>query len=371
MKPISFPFDFNHKLIVLSVVINGKKTLRVVLDTGMPGDGLLLFKTRKTEELDLSFSNRLIAGGDSLKTVPVQLADDVVIDFPGLRLPKQSILVVDGNPFPVQTDIDGIVGYALLHRFAVKLDFDKCLMRCWLSKEYKCENQFVELPLVFREGFPYFPCSVSTSNGDQLSIFAYLDLGAASTIALNSDTHDEFKFTDEAIESKISSALGGTVFGRVNRIETLDIAGFPLKNVIATSCGGELARCIGQDGVHEASIGTDVLRRFKVVIDYSNKRLFLTPGSSFHEPFRFSMSGLTVRKMKLGHFLIEHVTPNSPGSESGLQKGDIIVRVNGIQANKVTIEEMNQILGKEDSLVVIISRKHTLMKFIINPRAML
>lgn len=369
MKPISFPFDFNHKLIVLSVVINGKKTLRVVLDTGMPGDGLLLFKTRNVEEVDLNYTNRLVAGADSVKSIPVQLADDVVIDFPGLRLPKQSVLVVDGNPFPVQTEIDGIVGYALLNRYAVKLDFDKCLVRCWLPHEYNQEDQFVEMPLTFREGFPYVPCVVTTPIGLEIAIHAYLDLGAASAIALNSQSHAEFRFPQDAIESKISSALGGTISGKISRLEWLELAGMRLEHVIAMSCCGELARCIGQEGTHEASIGTEVLRRFKAVIDYSNRRMFLAPGGSFSEPFLFNMSGLTVRKMKLGHFLVEHVTENSPGSEAGMKAGDIIVRINGSQANKVSIEEMNRILGNEDVFVVLVSRRYTLMKFIVNPRA--
>src|SRR4030095_5688460 len=52
---ISVPFRlFNHH-IVLPVTVNGSGPLQIVLDTGMPTEGLLLHETHKTKSLNLAF----------------------------------------------------------------------------------------------------------------------------------------------------------------------------------------------------------------------------------------------------------------------------------------------------------------------------
>jgi hypothetical protein len=369
---ISFQFEYDHGLVVLPIVVNGKRTIRVVLDTGMPGDGLLLFNTSKVADIGFNFTNRLVASGDSSKTISVNLADGIVLDFPGLRLPNQSVLVIEGNPFLAQQDIDGIIGYALFSRYGVQLNFEKALFRGWAKGEFNGLDEYCMLPLTFRGGFPYVPCTVEMQNGDSVFIQAFLDLGSTSALSLNVKSHPEFKFSIHAIESKVSSALGGSVSGHIGRINALDLGGFSLKGVIAASCEGNLARCVDQPEIHEGNIGTGVLNRFDVVIDYSGSRLFLKPNAAFENPYNFNMSGISVRKMKLGHFLIEQITPNSPAVEAGLQPYDIIVRVNGIQANQIAISEMNRILVEDGApFEVVVSRKHTLMKCIVSPRTLI
>jgi hypothetical protein len=338
----------------------------------MPGDGLLLFNTSKVADIGFTFANRLVASGDSAKAISVNLADGVVFDFPGLRLPNQSALVIEGNPFPVQQDIDGIIGYALFSRYGVQLNFEKALFRGWAPAEFNGLDEYRMLPLTFRGGFPYVPCTVETQNGDSVFIQAYLDLGANAAISLNALSHPEFKFAAHAIESKVSSALGGSVSGRIGRINSLELGGFTLQRVIAASCDGNLARCVDQPEIHEGNIGTGVLSRFDVVIDYSKSRMFLKPNAAFPDPYNFNMSGISVRKMKLGHFLIDQITPYSPAVEAGLLPYDIIVRVNGIQANQIAISEMNRILIEDGApFELVVSRKHTLMKCVVSPRTLI
>ena len=338
----------------------------------MPGDGVLLFDTPKVQDLGLNFTSHLVAGGDSSNAIPVNLADGVVLDFPGLRLPNQSALVIKGSPYPPQQDIDGIIGYALFSRYAVYLDFEKTFFRCWTPADFVPQDEFREMPITFRGGFPYVPCIIETKNGDLISIQAYFDLGAGSALSLNAKSHPEFKFSDHAVESKVASALGGTVSGRVGRINSLELCGFTLNEVIAASCTGNLSRSADHTEVHEGNIGIGVLNRFDVIIDYPNSRVHLKPNASFSKPYHFNTSGISVRKMKLGHFLIEQVTPYSPASEAGLKAFDIIVRVNGVRANQISAIDMNRILVEDGNpYELLVSRNHTLIKFVVSPRTLI
>jgi hypothetical protein len=363
----SFHFEFDHELIVLPVLANGKRTLRIVLDTGMTGDGLYLFNTPNVEEIGFSSSNRQGANGDSAKSTPVNFINGLILDFPGFRLPNQSALVLKKNPFPARQAIDGIVGYALFSRYVVLLNFEKTFFRCWDPSDFIVPGDYQALPITFRRGFPYIPCTVEMNNGHRVSIQAFLDIGSNMAVALNAESHSEFVFSETAVKHEISSAMGGTTSGRIERIRSLDLGEFTLKGVHAVSCDSNLARGAELKEVHEGNIGTCVLNRFDVILDYPNSRLFLKPNASFENPC--NLSGISVRKLKRGHFLIRQIAPYSPADEAGLRASDIIVSINGVQSDQVGVSEINQIFD-EDSMTfdIVVSRDHMMLKYLVTPR---
>jgi hypothetical protein len=362
----SFHFEFDHELIVLPVAANGKSPLRIVLDTGMTGDGLYLFNTPNVEAISGNASNRAGSNGDSTKSTPANFIYGLTLDFPGFRLPNQSALVLKKNPFPTQQAIDGIVGYALFSRYIVLLGFETSLFRCWDPSEFLVPNDYLSLPITFRRGFPYIPCTVEMNNGHRVSIHAFLDFGSNTEVALNAASHPEFVFSESALKHEISSAMGGTTSGRIERIRSLDLGEFTLKGVQAVSCDGNLARGVELKEVHEGNIGTCVLNRFDVILDYPNSRLFLKPNASYTNPN--NLSGISVRKLKRGHFLIRQIAPFSPADEVGLRASDIIVRVNGIQANKIGVAEINRIFDDDGmTFDVVVSRNHMMLKYLVTP----
>lgn len=291
LKPFAFPFDFKHKLIVLSIVLNGKKALRVVLDSGMPGDGLLLFRTPCVEEFISASVSNPADESDFFKNTPFRMMHDIVFDLPGLRMHEQQALLVDCNPFPPSSRIDGVIGYSLLNRFAIELNFEKCLLRCTEPGTYFDEDAYLQIPVTLREDYPFVPCSIEFESGKQLAVDAYLDLGLTSSLILNSESHNEFATVVSAPEAAVNSPLGGTIRGQVIGVDTLTLGDYSLHGIAAVSCLDEMIRITGKEDVHEASIGLDVLRRFKFIIDYTNRCLLIAPGAGFKESARTELSG--------------------------------------------------------------------------------
>jgi len=47
-----------------------------------------------------------------------------------------------------------------------------------------------------------------------------------------------------------------------------------------------------EEGDNDGPIGNEILRRFKVTIDYSRQRMMLEPNAHFSDPFENDMSGI-------------------------------------------------------------------------------
>lgn len=99
------------------------------------------------------------------------------------------------------------------------------------------------------------------------------------------------------------------------------------------------------DGV----IGGEILRRFKVVFDYSRQQLILEPNRHFSEPDEYDMSGLLLiaegEDFKI--LKVRHLIEDSPATEAGLREGDVISAVNGTLASKLSLEQVRAMFKKE------------------------
>ncbi len=105
-------------------------------------------------------------------------------------------------------------------------------------------------------------------------------------------------------------------------------------------------------------IGDEILCRFKVIFDFSHRRMILEPNLHFKEPYEEDMSGMsltpeTVNGTKV--FRIRQVVANTPASEAGLQADDLITAIDGQPAADFTeghIEHMFTHDGQEFALTI-------------------
>jgi membrane-associated protease RseP (regulator of RpoE activity) len=151
------------------------------------------------------------------------------------------------------------------------------------------------------------------------------------------------------------------------------------------------------------SVGSEILKRFTVVFDYPNQKMFLKKNGSFYTPFSYNKSGvelqhhglqwiqetvrletipivksddLSFKKNENGNnfkykfvlkpiYIIANVRKNSPAALSGLQKGDIVVSINNVPAYQYTLEKINALLKSEEEkwITFEVERDSQLMKF--------
>jgi predicted metalloprotease with PDZ domain len=80
----------------------------------------------------------------------------------------------------------------------------------------------------------------------------------------------------------------------------------------------------------KATIGMDLLSRFRLIVDYPQDSLFLLAGAETRtRPFRVNRSGVRSRLVG-GRLTIIHVSSGSPAEFAGWRAGEEIVAVDGV-----------------------------------------
>jgi membrane-associated protease RseP (regulator of RpoE activity) len=151
--------------------------------------------------------------------------------------------------------------------------------------------------------------------------------------------------------------VGGVGLGQefrtvMGRAEWMELGSYRLSGPIGASGGVQL-------------IGMEILRRFDVLFDYAKRRIFLKPNRNFAEPFTADASGLDLRWTNdLQSFSVHDVAKDSPASEAGMVAGDVIVAINNLPASALGIDQMQMLLAKDGTSVLLTVRRDRNMRYI-------
>lgn len=110
-------------------------------------------------------------------------------------------------------------------------------------------------------------------------------------------------------------------------------------------------------GDDAGTIGSDLLRRFTVVLDYRSRRMLLKSNAHFKEPYKVDMSGLELvtRPDDFKVIQIKFVRAGFPAAETGLCADDIIVSIDGRSSSEFDLDRLVRMFkraGKEYVLTV-------------------
>ncbi|NJK83523.1 MAG: PDZ domain-containing protein [Saprospiraceae bacterium] len=111
----------------------------------------------------------------------------------------------------------------------------------------------------------------------------------------------------------------------------------------------------GRSGI----VGNEVLSRFNLVIDYWYEKAYLRPNKSYKTAFQFDRSGILINASgkNLSQYVVQYITPSSPAAEAGVQKGDILLKINGASTKLMTMnsiyEKFKKRAGKKMNLVLL------------------
>jgi C-terminal processing protease CtpA/Prc len=102
-------------------------------------------------------------------------------------------------------------------------------------------------------------------------------------------------------------------------------------------------------------VGIEVLRRFRVTYDYTNKRMYLEPNVRLEEPFIYDASGLSLRAAapEFRRPIVSKVAENSAAAQSGIQAGDVLLEIDALSADDLPLDQVRALLrdpGKSHQL---------------------
>jgi hypothetical protein len=277
------PFKLERNKIILPVRVGDSRDFKVVLDTGMPFEGLLLYNGALKDSIALENAIDVLVPGAGSDSGSIAIMADSMSTFAGkLKFTNQRVIILQSDRmagFPS----DGVIGYTLFGNYVVEVDYDKMIIRLHES-EIEVDSSWGSLHMTFKDNrIPWIDAAVNIQGDEEVPISCYIDL--ASRDALELLIRDTIKFTlpEKLEDAYLGRGLSGDIYGQKGVISSLKLGSFYLENVETHFAPAEIrSKQENADGI----IGNNTLRRFNVIFDYEGSRLYLKPNSYFSEPFR-------------------------------------------------------------------------------------
>lgn len=344
---VSSPFTLINNHVVFPMTIQGTR-LDILLDTGMPMDGFMLYRTPKVAAMKLGYvpgmKARIGGAGAEGRQVEADMALDLRADVGDLRIEGARAIVTP--PIPGLAGYhDGVIGATLFNNFVVAIDYDARRITLHDPATWAPPDGSAAVPLTLEHNAPFVDVAILTSDGRSLPATVVVDLGASHPISLNLGSIDGLTAPAGAIRTIVGLGVSGLVRGQVGRIAGLEIGGLRLKDVVATFPDPDSQH---PGGMRErgGNLGDGAMQRFNVAFDYEHHRLVLVPNRGFDRPFEWDMSGLSLRPDDKGAIRIEKVVEGSPAGKAGLLSGDILTRVNGREITEGSLADLRDSMRK-------------------------
>jgi len=343
------PFELVTNHIMIPVTINNQR-LSFIFDTG---DKYAIVDTVRARALGLQLGSDIQVHGAGEKTIPGNFVKGDRYGVAGLDRfsgPIYLAVPLDDISAALGLPVDGIVGSDLIRLFVVEIDYQKQRLIFHDRDKFTYAGTGVKFPITFDSQDHPVVTAQLTANGRQLPAGKYvLDLGANTTMVLNTPFVNEEHLLEGMRVSVAATTrgTGGLVKGRSGRVDSLRLGNWTLSQPYAT---------FSQDtqGAHatsdvQGSIGTEIMRRFRVFLDYQGKNIILEPTEQLNDPFPFEMSGLVFQGFGPDYKQIKviSVAEQSPGSEAGMKADDVLLAIDGRPASGTTLSKIQKMFRRE------------------------
>ena len=320
--PFEYTDDDNE---ILKVRVNDSPPLNFTIDTG--SDVFAIITARQAGKLGLTPRNNYKVGGivGDIEAASIPSAN---LSLPGVEALNQRLEVLISN---VSTDadgpeIDGVLGLEFLKKFIVEIDYEAKTINLLSPENYRYSGPGEIISIKIQDGSPLVRAKMTSLSGKIIESYFEIDSGMGGTLLFCTPAVRKYGLLEEmqTIQAPTSIETGGEFNRRIGRAKSLQLGRFTIENPTVS-----LAQNVDREG---GVIGEEILRRFKVIYDFSNRRIILEPNSHFKEPYEEDMSGMAViPEMSGGQkvFRIRQILMNTPAAEVGLHEGDLIVAIDG------------------------------------------
>ena len=124
MPDVVVPITVVRNKVLVPVRVNGSRPLKLILDTGMGFDGVLLFHPGLRDSIGAGRLGRAKApGAGGGPPSDAFVADSLTLGIGDLSIPNQRVIILGDTSMAGGTS-DGVIGYSLLGHHAVEVDYD-------------------------------------------------------------------------------------------------------------------------------------------------------------------------------------------------------------------------------------------------------
>jgi hypothetical protein len=366
-RPVAVvPFELSGNLIFLQVRVNNKAPLWFILDTGA---GVSILKEKQAQSLGLKLETReqVLDGMPHAKGIRLGLTGTELLDQTIFVAPTESLEPSVGRA------VDGILGFDLFQRFVVEIDYAARRLRLFETADYLYQGAGESIPLIIEDNTPFVRATITQPLSNSAEGQFLIDTGASGALNVFKRFDEPHGFSSSLSKMLQSTGVGfsGKAQTRTGRIRALQLGRLRMTNVVA----GFSQADDSSDEAGDGEIGGELLRRFKVIVDYARKRIVLESGARFAaEPYEASLTGASIASegADFKTFKVRSVFDNSPAAEAGLRAGDIITAINGRPAAQLTAEQLRQMFRlKGRRYILKIKRGEAMLQITLRTRRLI
>ena len=328
---VRLPLQIYFRLPLVKAWIGNSPALTFLVDLGQPFsviDRSIATQLGLNPSGRISRPTRYLGSEFSVARIPSLLLREV--DF------KDRVFLVTNMMPPsanVQLPIHGVIGNDVFSQAVVQLDMAGEQLRLFAPRAFSAGGAR-KVPLQSQGGMLMVPANLdgvdtwlelTTSYGD--SILFGATSPAAQALAQKIPGWGRRFHPGPAIRRAGADPPGRRLDRGIHGVQgpLVHLAQFPADSFLSRRQAGWL--------------GTGILRRFTVSLDFPGNTLYLEPGPSLAEPDLYNATGLYVVKTG-GRVVVQQVIKGSPADKAGLQVGDTVVSVNDYPGEQVVFDRL-------------------------------
>ena len=302
---VEVPFETSGNWMVIPVSINGSRPLRFVLDTG--AQGTFLNNSEIAGSLNLKIVGKMPIRGAGGAGGEASVAEGATFNIGGLELSNARLVVSPPPPQGMKFTggRDGAIGRIVFATLVVEVDWEKQVLRFYDLSKYKYSGSGTVLPLTFDEGGrPYTVATVAVWDDKLIPVKLVVDTGGSHALSLDVGSKPEIKLPEGATKTVLGRGAGGEITGSTGRIKKFQLGGQTIENVptIFPDSNSGIRGIGGRQG----SLGAGLLRRFKIIYDYSRKQMIVEPNKFFGEPFAVAPTIVSAANTNVSPSALQH-----------------------------------------------------------------
>jgi predicted aspartyl protease len=319
---VTLPFRLLNNHIYVQARVNGKGPFTFIVDTG----GHTLLSPTLAKAAGVTTSGTSVGSGAGEKTVTSGFAPVHEITLGGVRMVDQTAIIqpvyepaIEGIP------VDGMVGFELFRRFAVRIDYGARTLTFTDPKRFEPGDAGTAIHFRFYDHLPQIEGDV-----DGLPAVFDIDTGSRSQIDVTTPfaaRHGLYARYPKQAYATTGWGVGGATHDYMVRLPSLSLGGVRVMDVpagLSDSKRGSIS-----DANFGGNVGSGLLRRFVVTFDYAHQTMWLKPLSPQPaDAADFDRSGVWINASPEG-FTVLSLVAKGPGEEAGLKPGDLITSLNG------------------------------------------
>lgn len=371
---ITIPFKLVTRHIIVQVRINNSRPLSFVLDTG---DRVGIVDTDVAKELGLKLQGQVRVGGAGSETLLGSMVEDATWTLGGLEgfsqpvrlaIPLRRLAARFGH------DFDGIIGAEFIKQFVVEVDYPAHVIRLHDKDKFTYAGSGDSVPIQLSgQGHPILDAEVTPIGSEPIKGKYVLDIGSSGGLALTSPFVTQHRLPgtgQKTIRAIGLGGAGGQSIAKIGRVAELKIGKFKIANPITIFSEDKAGAFASAELA--GNIGQQIASKFKLFLDYDRNRIIFEPAASFSAPFDRAHSGLALSGEGKDYttFRIMEVLEDSPASEIGLQKDDLIIKVNDKPASELTITKLGEMFERPAAFKLTIRRGDQTLQVTLTPRRM-